>query len=398
MYQLQSGSYYEVATQSSIEYLACCVDGQPVMYQLQSGSYYEDTVPVADGQQQQAAPVPAGAGSTLTPSAPPRIPLGHAQDCAAASGKGKLKHKCKSTTVVVPQNIILQLYQKQLELANSYVDQVVRPVDRALGEMFIITAHRFNQIVGSEAEVKKLAHKLSNFQMLEESFTGQCEFIDASSPEIKLSPMLAPTIGCESPGNTMQHYTKHQLVQELGRGFYLSSEGDKFISAQKQIYVQRSGAFQSIGVGQLNVHFFGPRDHCRMHFGRAKIMQAISKKLREAKRLTGLIRSVMTLVTFARLNDGPQTYDVPDVAVITLLYCLILYQGVGSISEHVERMTGGVRAMLTSELKCPLQELGPNQPSQVTILKHNDNDWDAEVLSIPVQFGNRIVEEYHQLD
>eukprot|EP00922_Rhytidocystis_sp_ex-Travisia-forbesii_P009610 GHVS01014057.1.p1 GENE.GHVS01014057.1~~GHVS01014057.1.p1 ORF type:complete len:289 (+),score=12.23 GHVS01014057.1:382-1248(+) len=150
--------------------------------------------------------------------------------------------------------------------------------------------------------------------------TEDCTFTSASSPLIALSPMTYVGIGCQVRG-----------VVGCDMGKCLQAAAPKGFEV-KNIVNGKTWVKKGTSV-DVKVDFLGRQDkhgktlNPKKPVKRAKLMQELSEKLSDKGKKA--VQLLMTVVTFARLSHVMMDEETPDVALITLGYCLVKRFGAG---------------------------------------------------------------------
>eukprot|EP00922_Rhytidocystis_sp_ex-Travisia-forbesii_P009586 GHVS01014032.1.p1 GENE.GHVS01014032.1~~GHVS01014032.1.p1 ORF type:complete len:292 (+),score=13.02 GHVS01014032.1:382-1257(+) len=218
--------------------------------------------------------------------------------------------------------------------------------------------------------------------------TEDCTFTSASSPLIALSPMTYVGIGCQVRGVVGCDMGKC-LQAAAPKGFEVKN------IVKGKTWVQKRFPFWNKLI-EVKVNFFGLRGKDRSHkpAERAKLMQELSEKLSDKGKKA--VQLLMTVVTFARTSHVVVHADTPDVALITLGYCLVKQFGAGwdKMVEMMRKYQFTVELLGNFECNVQVERYkkkngNPNSTVDINI--------QTGMLYIESHYLNLIMEQYDDL-
>eukprot|EP00922_Rhytidocystis_sp_ex-Travisia-forbesii_P009616 GHVS01014063.1.p1 GENE.GHVS01014063.1~~GHVS01014063.1.p1 ORF type:complete len:266 (+),score=-2.87 GHVS01014063.1:192-989(+) len=207
-------------------------------------------------------------------------------------------------------------------------------VDYVILETFTQVNNNFEEIVGVD-NLNKIPDILSNLTASGESVTSGCQFSGDASPFVMLSPMISVKIQCQVPQSPVSSNMRSIIetaIKRIDKDFMVSPSENTTCFLKK---------YKNDKLAEFTVNFWVPKSDSarRTHFGRIELMKKISDNATSDE--TRAVRLLMTVAKFARMTHDVGRYEAPDVALITLGYCLSKTVG-GQWDQTIQKIASSV--------------------------------------------------------
>eukprot|EP00922_Rhytidocystis_sp_ex-Travisia-forbesii_P009588 GHVS01014034.1.p1 GENE.GHVS01014034.1~~GHVS01014034.1.p1 ORF type:complete len:364 (+),score=22.38 GHVS01014034.1:1059-2150(+) len=281
-----------------------------------------------------------------------------------------------------------KIYVKELKKFHS-ADTVQaltwNPVDMAIYK----THHAINDEFDCNViptYLKKMPGKLSNMSHDSVDITGECRFISASSPEIDFSPRIEVIIGCQLPTkDAIVHSEMEAILKKVCPEFSVRRNQNKYFMQKEKIDEKTN----KTKIAEVRIELLGlTQGDSQKPFHGARVMKAIAEAQQDKEKLT--VQSLMTVVSFARLSFKVKKTKVPDVALITLGYCLVKKFEL-ELSQIVDMMKlNNFEVVLKHDMDCDVTLRQRNYKSSFVSMEEHKVD----PCYIPTRFMALIIAQY----